>query len=97
MSGGLPTVTPNPLGSPPKILPESTAPVFLKPASPTWPGKFRGVTVFGVVGREKPPVPHPPHGVVVVGTRWPNKLAKEQRRARNPTALVHQLSWNHQQ
>lgn len=31
--------------------------------------------IFGVVGREKPP-----HGVVVVGTRWPNKLAKEQRR-----------------
>lgn len=89
---GLPTVTPNPLGSPPKVLPESTAPVFLKPASPTWPEKLRGVTVFGVVGREKPP----PHGVVVVGTRWPNKLAKEQR-ARNPTALVHQLSWNHQQ
>lgn len=50
----LPTGTPNPLGSPPKILPEPTAPAFLRPVSPTWTGKLRGVTVFGVTGREGP-------------------------------------------
>lgn len=34
----LPVVTPDPLGPPPKILPESTAPVFLKPVSPPGQG-----------------------------------------------------------
>lgn len=53
----LPMVTPDPLGSPPKILPEPTAPVFLKPVPPTWPGKLRGVMVFGVMGREGPDDP----------------------------------------
>lgn len=45
---------PNPSASPPKILPGSTAPVFLKPASSTWPVRLSGVMVFGVTRREMP-------------------------------------------
>lgn len=90
----LPTVTPNPLGSPPKILPESTTPVFLMPASPIRPGKLRGDMVFGVVGRRKAPS-HPQWGG---GGRdqVAQKAGKGTEESKKPNC-TYQLSWSHQQ